>query len=56
MTTKDHEQIPNFKALTDYLNTGACPRRDLAALLLLCSKPAPDRINNADKKSEVCIG
>ena len=47
---------PNFQALTDYLNTGDYPRRDLTALLLLLSKPAPDRIDDADQEAEILIG
>lgn len=45
---------PNFQALTDYLNAGDYPQRDLTALLLL-SKPTPDRIDDADEEPKILI-
>lgn len=47
---------PNFQALTDYLNTGEQPRRDLTALLLLLSKPEPDKIDDLDQELKILIG
>lgn len=47
---------PNFQALTDYLNTGDYPQRDLTTLLLLLRKPEPDKIDDLDQELKIIVG